>query len=62
MYKHKRIIMGYDTKKQQWGGYKIIEYSKMPDGTGARKRTLHKDLTSDNAEELVYKLEKNIKK
>ena len=62
MYKPKRIIMGYDMKHQQRGGYKIIEYSKMPDDTGARKRTIHKNLDSSTAEALLYKLEGKITK
>jgi hypothetical protein len=44
-------------KHQPKGGYKIVEYSQMPDGTSPKKRTLHKGLDMTIAELELYKLE-----
>jgi hypothetical protein len=57
MKKPKRIIRGYVKKKQQSGGFKVVQYSSMEDDSSPKKRTIRKNLTLDEAEELIYQLE-----
>ena len=53
------IIDGYETKKQQHGLFKIIEYSHYSNEPGnIRKRTIYKNLTLSEAENITYQLEK----
>lgn len=48
-------------KRQIHGGFKIIEYSRMSNDTGAKKRTLYKNLTLTEADDAIYKLESKLK-
>ena len=59
-YKPIRVIEGYAMKKQLRGGYKIIEYWRMSNEEGVRKRTLHKNLPMTDAEDKLYRLENKI--
>lgn len=56
-YKPKRIVDGYQMKKQQHGLFKIVEYYHFSNEQNIRKRTLHKDLNISEAEDLIYRLE-----
>lgn len=56
-YKPKRVIEGYQMKKQLHGGFKIVEYSRMSNEDVIRRRTIHKNLTLTDAENILYKLE-----
>lgn len=60
-YKPKRIILGYNTKKQLHSGFKVIEYSRMSNEDYVRRKTIAKNLTVDGAEEMIYELEKKLK-
>lgn len=60
-YQPKRIIDGYRMKRQIHGRFKIIEYSRMSNDTGAKKRTLYKNLTLTEADDAIYKLELKLK-
>lgn len=57
-YKPKRIIDCFKMRPQIHGGFKVVEYSSMSDGTSPKKRTISKDLTMSEAEALIYTLEK----
>ena len=59
-YKPTRIIDGYRMKKHLDGGFKIIQYSHFSNETFIRKRTLYKHLSLSDAEDKLYKLEKNL--
>lgn len=56
-YKPKRVVEGYQMKKQLHGGFKIIEYSRMSNEGIVRKRTIHKNLPLTEAEDILYRLE-----
>lgn len=56
-YKPKRVVEGYQMKKQLHGGFKIIEYTRMSNEQGIRKRTIYKNLTLTDAEDILYRLE-----
>lgn len=56
-YKPKRVIEGYQMKKQLRGGFKIVEFSRMSNEDVIRRRTIHKNLTLTDAENILYKLE-----
>ena len=58
--KRPRIIDGYQMKKQLHGGFKITEYSHI-EGNPIKKRTLYKNLTMTDAEDLLYRLESKLK-
>lgn len=53
-----RLIDSYQYRKQQHGLFKIVEYSSLRDGSNAKKRTIAKNLTLSEAEEYLYKVEK----
>lgn len=44
-------------KKQQHGGFKVVEVSHFNNEKFYRKRTLKKNLTLDEAEDMLYRLE-----
>ena len=46
----------YVKKKQLGGGFKIVEYRRLPNG-GFKKRTIRKNLTLTEAEDFLYKKE-----
>lgn len=56
-YKPKRVVEGYQMKKQLHGGFKIIEYARMSNEQHVRKRTIYKNLTLTDAEDILYRLE-----
>lgn len=58
--KRKRIIDGYIKRKQIHGGFKITEYSHMEGSTTLKKRTIHKNLTLTDAEDILYRLESKL--
>lgn len=60
-YKPKRVIHGYEIRRQQCGLHKIVEYSYMDNNTGFKKRTIEKNLTYSDAENKLYQLEKKVK-
>lgn len=60
-YKPECIIDGYSIKKQLMGGFKVIEYSHYSNEKFSRKRTLHKNLSITDAENIVYELNKKLK-
>ena len=55
-----RKVLYYRIRKQLHGRYKIEEFYQV--GDFVRKRTLYKDLLHNEAEDLVYRLEKGSKK
>lgn len=56
-YKPTRLIEGYQVKKQLHGGFKIVEYTRMSNEDVVRKRTIYKNLTLTDAEDILYRLE-----
>ena len=57
-YKPYRIIDGYFMKKQLRGGFKVVEVSHFSNEKFYRKRVLKKNLTLNDAEDMIYRLEK----
>lgn len=61
-YKPTKVIDGYISKKQLHGGFKVIQlYHYEKNGkplSEMRRRVIRKGLNMDEAEELIYKLEK----
>ena len=56
-YKPIKIIDGYQMKKQQHGLFKIVEYHHYSNEQNIRKRTIQKNLTLSEAEDILYQLE-----
>jgi hypothetical protein len=54
-------LLGYEKHKQLHGGYKVIKYMKLSDNSRIKKSTIHKDLTETDAEDIIYRLERNNK-
>lgn len=61
-YKPTKVVEGYQMKKQQRGGFKIIEYWRMSNEESLRKRTLYKNLNMMDAENILYQLESKLPK
>ena len=55
------VIDGYQIKKHLMKGFKIVQFSHYSNEGYIRKKTLYKHLTLSEAEEILYKLESNIK-
>lgn len=60
-YKPKKIVDGYQSKKQLFGGFKVVEYYHYTNEPSVRKRVLFKDLSMTDAENVVYNLESKMK-
>lgn len=54
-------ILGYEIRKQQRGKFRVVEFYSLPDGS-IRKRSIKKNLLSTDAEDMVYRLERNLQK
>ena len=61
-YKPTKTIDGYEMRKHQHGGFRIIEYSHYSNEGSIRKRTIYKHLSLTDAEDKLYRLEASIKK
>lgn len=54
------IVVGHEIKSQQHGGFKIVSYYRRPDGS-IYKKTKYKNLTITSAEDILYRLDKQLK-
>lgn len=59
-HKSKLIIIGYEMRKNQHEGFKIIKFFRYENENFSRKKTIYKHLTLSDAESILYKLESQI--
>ena len=51
--------LGYEIRKQLHGKFRVVEFYSLPDGS-VHKRSYKKNLLYNDAEDLVYRLEKKL--